>query len=230
MALPNVITYSLSTTFGTTSISLASGTTTLTAAFQLNGTFGTGSVFGSGVLGPYQQRVTITSGGNDTGIYFHIVGLNQAGFTVSEFLTGGNTGSTVQSNQDYRTVISIQPSASSVAQTLGTTASTVSAGTNGVGSSPWNIMNWHVTPTNIEVSGVIQTGAVNWGAQYTYDDPNNLPAGVAVAQPFNHPTLNNQTTSVDGAINDPVTAVRFIINSGTGTLRGTIIQAGIGSP
>jgi len=117
-------------------------------------------------------------------------------------------------------------------QTIATTAATVGAGLNGVGSSLWNIMNWHVTPTNIEVSGVVTTTsqAVNWGTQYTYDDPNSPPAGQVYPQPFNHPTLNNLTTSLDGPINDPVTGVRFIINSGTGTIRGTIIQAGIGSP
>ena len=234
MSLPNVTNYSLSSTVGTTSISVATAGTTGVNILQLNGTFGTSSPFGPGVLATtgIQQRITITSGSSDTGIYFHIIGLNAAGFTIAEFLVGGAAGSTVQSNLDYRTIISIAPSLSSIAQQLCTTASTVSAGTNGVGSTLWNIMNWHATPTNIEVSGVVASGALNWGAQYTYDDPNNLqtPLGITYPQPFNHPTLNNLTTSLDGPINDPVTAVRFIINSGTGTLCGTVIQAGIGSP
>src|SRR6476659_5990973 len=131
MARPSVVTFNYTSAFGTTSISLASGAA-VTGLFQLNGTFGTSSPFGPGVLGNNQQRVTITSAGSDTGIFFHIVGLNQAGFTVAEFLTGGGAGSTVQSNLDYKTVLSIQPSASSTAQTLATTNSTVSAGTNGV--------------------------------------------------------------------------------------------------
>jgi hypothetical protein len=230
MSLPIVVQYSVSTTSSTTAISLASASTSVTGLFPLNGTYGTSSFFGSGVIGTTQQRVTITSGGNDTAIYFHIVGLNQAGFTVQEFLLGGNSGSTVQSNLDYRTVISIQPSGSSTQQTLGTTASTVSAGINGVGSTLWFIQNWHATPTNIEVSGVIQSGLVTWSAQYTYDDPNNLAAGVTFPQPITHPTLNNISSTLDGPINDPVTGVRFLISSGTGTLRGTIIQAGLGSP
>jgi hypothetical protein len=173
----------------------------------------------------------VTSNSSDTGIFFHIVGINQAGFTVQEFLQGGGAGSTVQSNLDYKTVVSIQPSASSVSQTLGTTASSVSAGTNGVGSTPWFYVSDHITPVNIEMSGVMTSGLGTWSAQYTYDDPNSFPnttlPGVAGPQPFNHPTLVNVTSTLDGSINDPVVAVRFLINAGTGTLRGTIIQAGI---
>jgi hypothetical protein len=204
-----------------TSIVNAYGTTT-SAPFTLATTQ---------VGGVWQRRLLITSGGNDSGIYFHIIGFNQANFTISEFLAGSN-GGTAQSNLDYLNLVSIQPSSSSTSQTLGTTASTVSIGVDGVGSSLWNIMNWHATPTNIECSGVVTSPstAVNWGVQYTYDDPNNLPAGVYYPQAFGHPTLSAQTASLDGPINDPVTAVRFIINSGTGSIRGTIIQAGIGSP
>lgn len=170
-----------------------------------------------------QRRLLFTTAGNESSNKFTIVGLNQAGFTISEVLVGPNA-STTQSNLDYLTVISITA--------LATTAGTLSVGTDSVGSSLWNIMNWHATPTNIECSGVVTSAntAVNWGVQYTYDDPNNLPTGVGYPQAFGHPTLSNQTASLDGPINDPVTAVRFIINSGTGTIRGTIIQAGIGSP
>jgi hypothetical protein len=87
--------------------------------------------------------------------------------------------------------------------------------------------NWHVTPTNIEARGVVTTGTVTWSVQYTYDDPNKLAPGVQFAQPFNHPTLVNATGSLDGSINGPVTAVRFLISAGTGTVRGTVIQGGI---
>jgi hypothetical protein len=234
VALPNVITFNLNTTIATNAIASALASTS--GQFSLNGTYGTASPYGANIIGTNQQRIVVYSAGNDSGIYFHIVGLNQAGFTVQEYLTGalgtGLLGSAgvAQSQLDYLKVLTIQPSASSVSQSLATTAATVSVGLNGVGSTMWQIMNWHVSPTNIEVSGVVVTGGVNWGCQYTYDDPNNLPAGTTVPQAFNHPTLVSQTTSLDGPINDPVTAARFIINSNTGTLRGTIIQAGVGSP
>ena len=77
MALPNVITYflntSTSTTFLTAALASTSGSLTLTTT----------------VIGVHQQRITVTSGGDDSTKYFHIIGLNEAGFTVGEFLAGG---------------------------------------------------------------------------------------------------------------------------------------------
>jgi hypothetical protein len=221
---PVVVTYSLPAGSSTSIVNSVGSTSGL---LQLNGTLGTASL---GVLGAVQQRVTVTDGGNDTGIFFHIIGLNQAGFTISEFLAGGNVASTVQSNLDYRTIISIQPSASSIAQTLATTASTVSAGTNGVGSSLWNIVNWHTTPSNISYGCVLQSGAATFSIQYTYDDPNNLPAGVAFPQPYNHPVIVSAGSTVDGFSNDPITAWRLEITAGTGTVRAIGIQSGLASP
>lgn len=221
--LPVVVTMSFPVGNATT-IAQVQGSTS--GAFQLNGTLGTSA---GGDLGLYQQRVTITSGGNDSSIFFRIAGLNLANNPITEVLAGGNA-TVVQSNLDFGVVRSIIPQAN-LTGGLATTAGTVSAGTNGVGSSLWNIVNWHVSPSNIEVSGVVVgTTAVNYTVQYTYDDPNNLPSGVQYPQPFNHPTLVGATTSLDGSINDPVTAVRLLINSGTGTIRYTMIQAGIGGP
>jgi hypothetical protein len=217
---PNVITYNLTNTASGSSIVNAAGpgSVTFTIASAVMPNF------------PLQQRVNVTSGGNDSGIFFHIVGLNQAGFTVQEFLAGSNA-TFAQSNLDYARIISIQPSASSTAQTIGTTAASVSVGPSSTGSCLWQIMNWHATPVNIAVSGVLVGAAgATWTAQYTYDDPNNLPTGIFVPQPFNHPTLVTQTASLDGAINDPVTGVRMTINAGTGTVRFTVIQSGLGSP
>jgi hypothetical protein len=170
-----------------------------------------------------QRRLLITTGGNESSNTFTVKGLNQANNTITETITGPNA-STTQSNLDFKTVLSVTA--------LATTAGTVSVGTDGAGSSLWNIVNWHVTPVNIEVSGVVTSPstAVNYTIQYTYDDPNNLPSGVNFPQPFSHPTIVNQTASLDGPINDPVTGVRLLINSGTGTVRMTVIQAGIGGP
>jgi hypothetical protein len=224
MSLPNVTTYSVGTGNATYIVNAAGATS---SPLVLNNTKLPGF--------PLQQRVLVTSAGNDSSLYFRIVGLNQAGFTVSEFLAGSNA-TYAQSNLDYATIISIQGSSSSALLTPSATANTVSVGVstngvNGVGSTLWNIMNWHATPTNIEVSGVVVgASGVTWTAQYTYDDPNNLPSGVGFPQPFNHPLLNAVATSLDGPINDPVTGVRLTINGGTGTIRFTVIQAGIGSP
>jgi hypothetical protein len=202
-----------------TSFVNAYGTTT-SAAFTLATT---------GVPGVWQRRLLITSGGNDSGIYFHIIGFNQANFTISEYLAGSN-GGTAQSNLDYLGLVSVQPSSSSTSQTLGTTASTVSVGVDGAGSSIWNIVNWHVSPSNIEYGVILASGAATFSIQYTYDDPNNLPAGVAYPQPYNHPTIVNATGTIDGSSNDPITAWRLLVSAGTGSIRAIGIQAGIGGP
>lgn len=208
MALPVVVTYQLGTGTATSVINVA-GPTSAGVAFTLGSTS-----FNN------QRRVTFTTAADESANTFVIVGTNQAGFTITENLAGPNA-STTQSNLDFKTLVSIKP--------LVTTQGTVSAGL-GPGSSLWNIVNWHVTPVNIEMGTVLQSGLATWSIQYTYDDPNNLPSGVAFPQPYNHPTIVNATTSIDGSINDPITAWRILINLGGGTVRAIGIQAGIGGP
>ncbi len=168
-----------------------------------------------------QRRLLITAVGNESSNTFTVIGLNQAGFTISEVIIGPNA-TTTQSNLDFKTVISVRA--------LATTAGTLSIGTDGQGSSLWNIVNWHVSPSNIEYGCVLQSGVATFSIQYTYDDPNNLPTGVTYPQPFNHPTIVAATTSIDGASNDPITAWRLLITAGTGTVRAIGIQAGIAGP
>jgi len=166
-----------------------------------------------------QRRVIVTSGGNDTGITFTLTGTGDNGTTISDTFAGANAAA-AQSNLDFKTVTSVTKS--------GAAAGTVTVGTNGVGSTPWFPVNWHAMPFNIELSGLVATGkTVNWTWQYSYDDPNNLPSGVAFPSPYAHPTLNNQTGSLDGPINDPVAAIRLIVNSGTDPVRGQWIESGI---
>jgi len=185
----------------------------------------------TGVPGVWQRRVTITSQGNDSAIYFHIVGGNQAGFPIQEFIAGQNGSATAaQSNLDYLTIASITPSASSVAQSVASTAATVSAGVNGSGSCLWNILNWHVTPVNVSYATILTSGSATWSIQYTYDDPNNLPIGATYPQPFNHPVIVNASSTVDGNSNEPITAWRLLVSAGTGVIRAIGTQAGIGGP
>lgn len=208
MSLPNVTIYNL-----------AASSSALIAGVQTPGTTAN-LVLATGIL-DNQRRVVVSSGANDSTIQWIVVGTNQAGFAVTDTLAGTNNGST-QSNLDFKTVTLIRA-------TVTTAAGTVSAGTNGVGSSLWNIVNYQISPSNIAVSGVVTSAntAVNYTVQYTYDDPNNLPTGATFPQPFNHPTIAAATTSLDGAINDPVLATRLTINSGTGVVRFTNLQAGI---
>jgi hypothetical protein len=165
------------------------------------------------------RRVIVTSGGNDTGINWVIVGTNASGAVVSDIFAGVSGGA-AQSNIDFVTVISITPS--------GAVASTALAGTNGVGASPWLTWNFMVNPPmNLGFAVELVSGAVNYSVQYTYDDPNNLSAGVAFPLAFNS-ALVNQAGTADGTISTPFVATRVLINSGTGVIRIRAVQAGIG--
>jgi hypothetical protein len=165
------------------------------------------------------RRVIVTSGGNDTGITWKVVGTNASGATITDTFAGVSGGA-AQSNLDFVTVISITPS--------GAVASTATAGTNGVGSSPWMTMNWHVEPINIGFSVELVSGAANYTIQHTYMDPNNLGGGGLFPPAFNNFTVNGVAVSADGNYSTAITALRLLINSGTGALRCTVTQAGIG--
>lgn len=226
MADPAVVTYQLPTL---TASALATSQAATSLAIGLNVTT---------VLGTNQRRVVIGSAGADSsGGAFKIVGLNQAGNTIGEIVPGGNATTVATSALDYIRVISVTP-VNLTTGALYTTAGSVTVGGSNSGGSLWYIVNWNATPVNIAVSGAVisaNTGVV-YSVQYCYDDPNDPPAGTTAAiatapvLPFTLPSISSYSTSVDGYINEPVTAVRLLVNSGSGTVRGTFIQAGMGSP
>lgn len=168
-----------------------------------------------------QRRIQVTTSTTSETAVFTLVGTNQAGFSVTENVTAPSN-STAQTNFDFKTITSIKSNA--------TTNGTVSIGTDANGSSLWNVVNTHVSPSNIEYGTILQSGVATWSIQYTYDDPNNLPTGVTSPTAFNHPTIVNATATIDGASNDPIFAWRLLISGGTGTVRAIGIQAGIGGP
>ena len=195
------------------------------AALTLNGTAVSGGIatidtYNASTNMGIGRRVIITSGGNDTGITWAVTGKNGSGNLVTDTFAGANGGA-AQSNLDFITVTKILPSAA--------VATTATAGTNGVGSSPWNSWNWYVSPPlNIGIAVEIVSGSVNYTVQYTYDDPNNLLAGSTYALPYNATILTAQSTTLDSSIQLPIIATRLLINSGTGVVRCRFLQDGIG--
>lgn len=91
----------------------------------------------------------------------------------------------------------------------------------GVGSSSSIVVNTNVTPVNIGF-GVIVTGTVNYTVQHTFDDP-----AVGFSTWFSHPTVASQTTNQDGNYAFPVTGIKVLVNSGTGSATLKLVQAGI---
>lgn len=166
------------------------------------------------------RRVILTSGGNDTGVTFTVTGTNASGAAISDSFAGASGGA-AQSNLDFVTVTGITHT--------GSIASTIEAGTSGVGSSPWMTLNWAATSVmNVGFAVELVSGACNFTVQHTYDDPNNLLAGATYPLPFNSSVVNGTSASADGAYTTPIAAIRVLINSGTGAIRVRILQSSIG--
>lgn len=165
------------------------------------------------------RRVIVTSGGNDLGINFTVTGTSSNGMTISDTFAGASGGA-AQSNLDFVSV-------SAVTHT-GSVATTVTVGTNGVGSTRWITWNYMGdSPMNIAWDAELVSGAVNFTVQYTQDDPNNLPPGVNFPLAIN--TVEGAVAvSTDSTISTPIVATRVLINSGTGVIRVRQTQAGIG--
>jgi len=169
------------------------------------------------------RRVIITSGGNDLGINFTVTGTNGSGNVISDTFAGASGGA-AQSNLDFVTVTGITHT--------GSVASTITAGTNGVGSSQWITLNWHVTSVmNVGVGVELVSGSAGYTIEYTYDDPNNLGDSITSPLAFSSLTpaaLVAASATKDGAFTTPITAIRLSIASGTGALRVRILQSSIG--
>lgn len=91
----------------------------------------------------------------------------------------------------------------------------------GVGSSSALVMNTNQTPFNVGF-GVVVTGTVNYTVQHTFDDP-----AVGFSTWFSHPTVASQAANADGNYAFPVTGIKVLVNSGSGTATLNLVQAGI---
>jgi hypothetical protein len=172
-----------------------------------------------------QRRIILTSGGNDTGINFTVFGTNQAGFPIQDTFAGTNgTATPAQSNLDFLTVTNITHS--------GSVAGTLLAGTNGVGSSMWQIINFNTTPINMGFYVESRTGTATFTLEYTMDDPNILPmTGGLNAAGLTYPLPITITTTIGSSnFTTPFFAWRLTTNSGTGTLVARAIESGLASP
>ena len=217
---------------GTTIVGISSAAKTVTLSTPIGGA-GVGSgdtiVFTSAATidtataanSAIGRRVVLAYTGTDTS--FTIVGTNAAGNTITDVAVGSSGAA--QSNLDFVTVSSLTP--------VGGGLTALTAGTNGVGSSPWVSFNWRgYAPMSIGVGIELVSGSVNFTLQYTYDDPNNLEGGALFPLAFNSSVIVGASATIDGvlpnSVNGACTAGRVLINSGTGELRVRFVQAGAG--
>jgi hypothetical protein len=91
----------------------------------------------------------------------------------------------------------------------------------GTGSTDAVVINTNITPVSIGFA-VVVADTVNYTVQYTYDDPS-----VGFTTWFDDPTIASKTGNEDGSINFPITGLKTLVNSGTGTVTMKVVQAGI---
>ena len=85
------------------------------------------------------------------------------------------------------------------------------------------------TPFNVGIGCALSAGAsLTYKVEYTYDDVQASTFNPATATWFDHATLAAKTTSADGNIVVPVSAVRLNVTAYTaGSVTMTLIQAGM---
>ena len=81
-----------------------------------------------------------------------------------------------------------------------------------VGSTSTIVINTNVTPVNIGFA-VVVTGTVNYSVQFSYDDPAD-----GFTTWFDDVTITSKTGNEDGSILFPITGMKVLVNSGTGTV------------
>lgn len=91
----------------------------------------------------------------------------------------------------------------------------------GTGSTDAIVINTNTNPVNIGFAAIV-TGTVNYSIQISYDDP-----GVGFTTWFDDTTITSKTGNEDGSINYPITGIKALVNSGTGTVTLKVVQAGI---
>jgi len=184
------------------------------ATFTLNGALVSGGVAQLGA----PRRVLITTTDDETSVTFTVTGTNRAGDVLSEALAGVNTSSTY-TTLDFFTVTSVTNST--------TLLGNVTIGTNGIGGSPWVRFDEYA-PHGVAIQCTV-SGTVNYTVQQTLDDPN--VSGTTLT-PATMTWVSSSDTNVVGATATQQTNYNFtpvfarvLLNSGTGTVTATFLQA-----
>jgi len=163
------------------------------------------------------RRILITTA--DTTHTFTITGLSPTGTVLTEsfLVVGGASFSTL----DYAKVTSIVIS--------GAATGAITVGTNGIASTPWvRLDEWANAETSIQCNA---SGTVNYTVQSTLDDPNSptnpvIPSAVTWIN-TNDPSAVNATASLQTNFQFLPVFTRVLLNSGTGSVVATFIQANV---
>jgi hypothetical protein len=174
---------------------------------------------------PQPIIIDITSDGADSGRTFTVVGTDRFDNVISEEVTGPATG-TVQTTKQFKTVTSITVDDD--------TAGEITVGFAAVVYSAWFPLNTY--PESMEVSIAITVeGTVDFDLEYTFenlqqqrdDKFTDKPYGdfEMTVDTFTDEDLDGDTGSIAKVLTFRATAIRLLLNSGTGTLTARVIQA-----
>lgn len=211
MGIPKQFTYSLATASAAVIAPVQTGSgTALTLASA------------GGVTLDNQRRVAIALSATATSI-FTITGTNQSGSPISETISNA-TSTALSSVLDYKTVTAI---------TMNTApGGTVSAGTNGTGSTPWQAANQWTDPYHNNFNVVVSTVPASYSLELTLDlDPCGIKSNApltSVATFNNGTSMVAQTTSGAALVSQPITAWRFTNTTAGGAIIIQSLEAGVG--
>lgn len=177
-------------------------------AIVLNGSLVTGGV----AIMDVARRIVLTSGGNDTGIAFTVVGTDRYGRAQSETVTGASGGS-VSTTRDFLTVTAITHT--------GSVATTFISGTTGVASTAPLIIDSYATRDDIGVT-LDFSGTANSSIEVARDDLSPTPTRFT-AYDFTNATISwtaptalaSKSSLTDGVIQGSYTMLRLTQNSFT---------------
>lgn len=159
--------------------------------------------------------VTITSAGNDTARTFTIVGVGPNNEVQTETVAGSNASSST-STKTFAYVESIYVDAA--------TAAAVEAGVTQSGYSQWIPLDIY-TPNQVTTISASVSGTVNYSIEYTNEDPfDHSFVHQVVAHPAAGGAFTSATTNQTHFTTTLMRAVRYKINSGSGSIRLTITQ------
>lgn len=170
------------------------------------------------------RRIIFTSGGNDTGNTITPTGTDWAGNPITESVPGasGAAASTVLS---YKTLTSVTTSAA--------VATTMTVGTNTIADSPWMLFDSYAAMPQTAIQCSV-SGTVNFSVFQTLDNPTSI-GNPAI---YNRPDLVTWVAHPDTAVVSATATAqanyayapaftKVVLNSGTGTVTMTDIQAGL---
>jgi hypothetical protein len=159
--------------------------------------------------------VTITSAGDETARTFTIVGVGTNNDNQTETVTGANAG-VATSTKTFSFVTSIFVDAA--------TAGAVEAGVTQSGYSQWIPLDIY-NPNQVTTISATVSGTVNYSIEYTNEDPfDHSFVHQTVAHPATGGAFTNASTNQTHFTTTLMRAVRYKINSGSGSIRLTITQ------